>query len=75
MKCFLVVQIATIMKNTLSVPIPVRFYPDTNERLEDVAARFGLKKSTLIRMAVDKSLEEFAAAEKITITRRRSVAR
>lgn len=71
----LVAQIATIMKNTLSVPIAVRFYPDTNERLEDVAARFGLKKSTLIRMAVDKSLEEFAAAEKITITRRRSVAR
>jgi predicted DNA-binding protein len=65
----------TLMSSTLSKPVPVRFHPETQQKLDAVAERFGIKKAELIRLAVDKSLTDFSSADHITITRRRSAAK
>jgi len=40
-------------------PVPVRFTPESKNRLSRIARSMGLKPSELIRRAVDKNLTEW----------------
>jgi len=58
------------MQTTLNKPTQCRFDEATKERLNRVAAKFGIKTSSLIRHAVSHQLTEFEKAGQIIIEKR-----
>lgn len=55
---------------TLTKITQCRFDPATKRRIEEVARKFGIKPSSLIRHAVTHQLCEFERDGRITIERR-----
>lgn len=58
------------MKATLCKPTPVRFRKETEEKIREVAVRFGLRPASVIRFAVDNQLAEFDRSGQIIIERK-----
>jgi len=57
---------------TLTKTTQCRFDPQTKERIDHIARKFGIKPSSLIRHAVNHQLNEFERAGRITIEKRSS---
>ena len=52
---------------TLNASIPVRFSPETTERLKVVSLRSGLTLSELVRQATESYLEKIEASGNVSI--------
>lgn len=52
----------------LGKPMPVRFSEETDQRLAEIAATNGMTKADLIRLCVERELQEIDRTGKIEVT-------